>query len=153
MKELPQSSDTYQVYFFSCPAHKPFHFARHLWVVTVSPKGIDRFEVLYKKESSKERYGYIHKNNYAPTQGIRKFPGSTLFWKSTLISRVTGNEGSLAERITQFIYAYSSDYLYKDTYRSYPGPNSNTYIAWILSKFPEANIRLPWNAFGKNYLK
>lgn len=29
------------------------------------------------------------------------------------------------------------------------GPNSNTYTQWILEKFPEWNIQLPWSAFGK----
>lgn len=29
------------------------------------------------------------------------------------------------------------------------GPNSNTYTQWVLNKFPEWDIKLPWNAFGK----
>jgi hypothetical protein len=152
MKELPQSSNIYQVYFFTCPAHKPFHLGRHPWAVTVSPTGIYRWEIIKKHIHTKEHFGYVHKNYYAnPTQGIRKFSGSSEFWESTLLGSITGNKHSLAERMVDFIHIYSKDYLHKDSYNLYPGPNSNTYINWILKKFPEAKVNLPWNCFGKNY--
>lgn len=152
MQELPQSSDIYQVHFYTCPAHKPFHFARHPWVVTVSPAGTHRWEIIHKIIENKENFGYVYKNYYSdPMQGIKQYSGSSKYWESTLIGSVMGNTNSLAERMVNFIHTYSSDYLHKDTYHLYPGPNSNTYINWILKKFPEANIQLPWNCFGKNY--
>ena len=153
MKELPTSNEKYQVYFFTCPAHKPAHFAAHLWVVTVSPNGINRWEVFHKKKNGSERYGYIHRNHYLPTQGLEKSYFSNTSWPSTLIGSIEGDNETLAHNVVEFIETYSSDYLHKDRYRFYPGPNSNTYIAWILSKFPDVKIKLPWNAFGKNYLK
>ncbi|MEA2701869.1 MAG: hypothetical protein QOE22_578 [Candidatus Parcubacteria bacterium] len=44
----------------------------------------------------------------------------------------------------------STTYPNKDTY-SFTGPNSNTYIQWILDQFPEAHMNLPWNSFGKSW--
>lgn len=152
MKSLPQSDTKYQVYFFTCPAQKPFHFIRHPWVVTVSFDTTNRWEVIHRLRDNKERFGYVYKNYYScPTQGLRTFPGSTKFRESKLIGSITGNENSLAYRMVEFIQTYSPDYIYKDNYHFYPGPNSNTYINWILKKFPESNITLPWNCFGKNF--
>ncbi len=34
---------------------------------------------------------------------------------------------------------------------SYIGPNSNTYVQWVLDAFPESGLKLPWNAFGKGF--
>lgn len=147
------SDKKYHIYFFCCRAHIPLHFALHTWIVIITPEESVRFEVLYKKDSSQEHFGYIHKNYYPPEQGIRKISGSLGYWKSRLIGNIQGDEGSLAEQIVIFMKDHSSHYPFKELYRSYQGPNSNTYTAWILSKFPEAGIQLPWNAFGKNYLK
>lgn len=154
MKQLPQSNEPFQVYLFTCPAHKPFHFARHPWVVIVKDNNIYRYEITHKKDASKKHFGFVHVNYFDdPCTGIGKKHGSQEKWESTLIGSVTGKSGSLAERMVDFIETYSPDYLHKDRYILYPGPNSNTYIAWILNKFPEANITLPWNCFGKKYLK
>lgn len=39
-----------------------------------------------------------------------------------------------------------------DEYRVWPGPNSNTYTAWILREVPELAVELPPTAVGKDYL-
>lgn len=149
--ELPHSDSKYQVYFFSCPAHIPFHFALHLWIVTVGPTGITRFEVLHSKRTNVKHYGYVYLNYCPATRGLRRRRGSKEFWKSKLLGSITGDDKSLAEQMVNFIHNYSKDYPYKDTYRIFPGPNSNSYVGWILSQFPEAQINIPWNALGKNY--
>ncbi len=152
MKELLQSNEPYQVYFYTCPAHIPFQFARHPWVVTVSPSGIHRWEIIHRLYNKKDHFGYVYKNFYSnPIQGIKKHPNSTKYWNSTCIGTITGNENSLAYNMVRFIENNSKNYPYRDVYHFYPGPNSNTYIQWILDAFPEANIKLPWNCFGKKY--
>ena len=153
MKELQQKNDIYQIHFFTCPAHKPFHFAVHPWVVTVHDGKVTRWEVIHKKIEGKERYGYVYKNFYPPTQGIRKRPGSKEFWKAKRIASLSGGKGSLAEKMYTFIEEKSPHYPHREQYRLFPGPNSNTYIAWVLKHFPEAKVQLPWNAFGKNFIR
>lgn len=144
----------YHVYFFICPAHIPFHFAVHPWVVTISPTKTDRFEIIHRQSPNRKHFGYIYKNYYRdPKQGIKKHPTSYDYWSSTEIAHISGDENSIAREMVDFIQTHSPDYIYKDTYHIFPGPNSNTYIQWILSKFPETKITLPWNAFGKKYLK
>jgi hypothetical protein len=42
-------------------------------------------------------------------------------------------------------------YPYPDVYRSYPGPNSNTFLAHIGREVPALGLDLPANAIGKDY--
>ncbi|MBK9019066.1 MAG: DUF3750 domain-containing protein [Sulfuritalea sp.] len=43
-------------------------------------------------------------------------------------------------------------YPYADTYRTWPGPNSNTFVAHVARAVPELRLDLPANAVGKDYL-
>jgi hypothetical protein len=55
----------------------------------------------------------------------------------------------LIERIEQAVAAYP----YNDTYRIWPGPNSNTFTAFVLRQVPELRVDLPAHAIGKDYLR
>jgi len=44
------------------------------------------------------------------------------------------------------------DYPYPGDYRVWPGPNSNTFTAFVLRAAPEVRADLPGNAIGKDYL-
>jgi hypothetical protein len=44
------------------------------------------------------------------------------------------------------------DYPYANEYTVWPGPNSNTFTAWIARAVPELEIDLPATAIGKDYL-
>ena len=152
MEKSPQSHDHYQVFFYTCPAHRPFSFAIHPWVVTVSKGVTTRWEVIHREYKGKERYGYVYKNFYTnPSQGIKKHSFSSEYWEAKLIGSLNGDEKSTAKQVIDFIEKMTPFYPHQENYSLYPGPNSNTYIAWILGNFPELNIRLPWNAFGKNF--
>src|SRR2546430_16702136 len=41
---------------------------------------------------------------------------------------------------------------YTTLFRSWPGPNSNTFTAWIARHVPELELDLPATAIGKDYL-
>ena len=43
-------------------------------------------------------------------------------------------------------------YPYAEQYRVWPGPNSNTFIAWLGRHVPELRLELPATAIGKDYL-
>lgn len=45
------------------------------------------------------------------------------------------------------------DYPWADRYSAFPGPNSNTFIAWIGRQVPELNLCLPFSAIGSGYAK
>lgn len=71
-----------------------------------------------------------------------------------------GNEPSLlldlrgkeAEAAIPKIRKAAADYPYRDSYRAWPGPNSNTFISFILRSVPELSIALPPNAIGRDWL-
>ena len=42
-------------------------------------------------------------------------------------------------------------YPWKTTYQAFPGPNSNTFTAWILKQVPELALELPLSAIGSGY--
>lgn len=44
-------------------------------------------------------------------------------------------------------------YPWKRTYKAFPGPNSNTFTAWIAKKVPELKLELPFSAIGKGYVE
>ena len=54
----------------------------------------------------------------------------------------------LIERIDKAARAYP----YGAEYRAWPGPNSNTFTAWIARAVPELEVDLPSTAIGKDYL-
>lgn len=59
-----------------------------------------------------------------------------------------GNADELITRIDEAAHNYP----YKDQYKVWPGPNSNTFTAWISRTIPELELDLPPTAIGKDYL-
>lgn len=60
--------------------------------------------------------------------------------------------GSQAERAIASIEALLPGYPYLERYRAWPGPNSNTFVAWLIREVPELAVALPSTAIGKDYL-
>ena len=44
-------------------------------------------------------------------------------------------------------------YPWKTVYKAFPGPNSNTFTAWIAKQVPELELDLPFSAIGSGYVK
>ena len=146
-------NDKYQVFLFTCPAGVPLNFARHPWFVINKMRSVERWEVFRIPDSYAESWGHLHRNALPPTQGIPVFSQSKYpkhFWKGKLRGYIEGGEGSLAQTMTEFIESTPNTYPYCNTY-GIKGPNINTYVQWVLNKFPNSGLSLPWNSFGKNY--
>lgn len=54
----------------------------------------------------------------------------------------------MAARMAECIENSPNTYPNKDVY-SLTSQNSNTY-QWVLDQFPEVQMKLPWNSFGKS---
>lgn len=143
--------DRHQVFLFSCPANFPFSFAPHPWFLINAHGTLSRWEVFWRPQYSwKLRWGHLHKDFYPPFSGISVLPfdekGDT--WQDVeLIGRI---EDRIAEAMRACIESSPHTYPHRDTY-ALRGPNSNTYVQWVLDQFPECNMKLPWSAFGKSY--
>jgi len=42
-------------------------------------------------------------------------------------------------------------YPWPDSYKAFPGPNSNTFTAWVARQVPELDLSLPISAIGSGY--
>ena len=61
------------------------------------------------------------------------------------------HRGVKAGAMIDAIEAAIASYPYADHYRSYPGPNSNTFLAHIGREVPQLALDLPAHAIGKDY--
>lgn len=60
--------------------------------------------------------------------------------------------GEKAESLIRDIEAAVAAYPFAHTYHIWPGPNSNTFTAYIARNVPALRLDLPANAIGKDYL-
>ena len=113
-------------------------FATHPWVVVkkAGAPAYKRYEVVGWGSGSKLR------TDYATVDGL--WYGS----EPTLMVDVRGPDAdALVDRIEQAIASYPC----MDVYRTWPGPNSNTFLAHIGREVPELRLDIPASAIGKDY--
>jgi len=60
--------------------------------------------------------------------------------------------GPDVDTIVEKVQAAVAAYPYPDSYRTWPGPNSNTFTAFVAREVPELRLNLPSTAIGKDYL-
>lgn len=114
------------------------HFAIHPWVL-LKPKGQDQY-------TRHEVVGWggapVVRENYALPDGL---------WFGAQPFVLVHHQGQSAEALIPKIQAAIQSYPYADEYRSYPGPNSNTFLAHIGREVPDLGLDLPPTAIGKDY--
>jgi hypothetical protein len=138
--------EKFQVFIMYCPAYFPFNFFRHPWIVLNKKGEIYRWEIRHLKNKDNT---YLYINNQPQFEGINK----TIFIKSKWNAKMLGFvEGEIALNVIDFIEKSKENYPYINRYCGF-GPNSNTFIQWILNKFPEFNVKLSWRFIGKGYNK
>lgn len=146
----PENIDTskYQIFLCSSPGNLPFSFVPHHWFVINKLGSLSRWEVLFRTITGKNVRGHLYKNFLPPFLGIEIVPFvGKYFWPCGIIGCA---ESDVAKRMAEFIEKSPDDYQFCDHY-FLTGPNSNTYVQWVLDNFPEFELKLPWNAIGKNY--
>lgn len=61
-------------------------------------------------------------------------------------------EGEKALRIIAQVEKLIEKYPYQNNYRLWPGPNSNTFVEYLIRHIPELRLGLQTHAIGKDYL-
>lgn len=74
------------------------------------------------------------------------------YWAGNRPQVVAERRGPGIEQLIDRIEAAIESYPYPDQYRTWPGPNSNTFIAHIGREVPELALNMPPTAVGKDYL-
>jgi hypothetical protein len=73
-------------------------------------------------------------------------------WYGSLPEVYADKRGEDAEKLIARIDAAARAYPYANEYSAWPGPNSNTFTAWITRAVPELGVDLPPTAIGKDYI-
>ena len=77
--------------------------------------------------------------------------GPDNYWFGDRPERLVDLRGEGVDAVIGRVEAAVADYPYASVYRTWPGPNSNTFTACIGRSVPELKLDLPWTAIGKNY--
>jgi len=117
-------------------------FAVHTWLIMKreGASRYDRYEVV--------GWGVRH-GGPAVRRDMRAIDG---YWAGNPPHVVVDRRGPEVEALIARIETAIETYPYPDSYRSWPGPNSNTFVAHIARSVPELGLELPPTAIGKDYL-
>ena len=74
------------------------------------------------------------------------------YWYGAKPKLLKAHRGPQTDALIDAIHAAARNYPWKNTYKVYPGPNSNTFIAWIAKQVPELELDLPFSAIGSGYI-
>jgi uncharacterized protein DUF3750 len=119
------------------------YFGVHSWVA-VKPAGARAYTV-YEVIGWRLRYddSALAIRNRGPDER----------WFGAAPELLADRRGPGAEALIARIDRAAREYPYAAEYRIWPGPNSNTFTAWIARAVPELEIDLPPTAIGKDYLR
>ncbi len=73
-------------------------------------------------------------------------------WYGAYPQLLAEHRGAGADGMIDAIEAAVAAYPWGHTYRLWPGPNSNTFVAWVARRVPALQLDLPPTAIGKDYL-
>ena len=115
--------------------------AAHCWFVVfdVNEQRWHRWEVWQTKGLGDNNWGHVRRDLMSPGSGV----GAGDSWA---LHEWDGKEAQAIHRVLM----KPQKYPYKDKYHYWPGPNSNTYVSWILEQ-TGLRAKLPRAAIGKDY--
>ena len=73
-------------------------------------------------------------------------------WFGSEAQLYADKRGPGVDELIKRIDKAAREYPYANTYTLWPGPNSNTFTAWIARSVPELQVDLPATAVGKDYI-
>ena len=117
-------------------------FAIHTWVAT--KRADEDFYRVYDVVGWRARRGQdvMHVGRDAPDR----------HWFGSKPYLLLEHRGEGVDALIDAVDAAADAYPWKSTYRVFPGPNSNTFVAWIGQQVPELGLVLPFSAIGKGYI-
>lgn len=116
--------------------------AVHTWIV-VKPTGAPRYT----------RYEVVGFGVASGAPAVRvDRTGPDNYWFGARPRIVLDRRGADVDAMIDKIRTAIATYPYPHEYRPWPGPNSNTFTAYIGRQVPELALNLPSNAVGKDFL-
>ena len=118
------------------------YFGVHTWIA-VKPGDAEQFTI-------HEVIGYRLRR--AGTAVVSRVRAPDAYWYGAKPELLRDVRGPGVDALITRIEAAVAHYPYAATYRVWPGPNSNTFTAFVLREVPELRVDLPPTAIGKDYL-
>lgn len=117
-------------------------FAIHTWIAT--KRSGEDFYTVY------DVIGWRSSHNEPVMRVARDIPDR--YWYGEKPKVLKDYRGAGTDKLIDAIDQAARDYPWKTTYKMLPGPNSNTFIAWIAKQVPELDLQLPFSAIGSGYV-
>jgi len=117
-------------------------FGVHTWVA-VKPANAGAYKVY-------EVIGWRLRSGRSAVTVSERHPDAR--WFGSLPELIAEKRGAGVDAIIERIDQAAAAYPYAGRYSAWPGPNSNTFTAWVLRAAPELRADLPPTAIGKDYL-
>jgi hypothetical protein len=73
------------------------------------------------------------------------------YWYGEKPRLLKAHQGVGVDELIDAVDKAARAYPWKETYKVFPGPNSNTFTAWIARQVPELELNLPFSAIGSGY--
>lgn len=118
------------------------YFGVHTWIA-VKPTGAPSFTVY-------ELIGWRLRYNESAVAIRNRVPDER--WFGSAPELLADKRGAGVDALIERIGRAVRDYPYATEYTMWPGPNSNTFTAWVARAVPELELDLPPTAIGKDYL-
>lgn len=118
-------------------------FGVHTWIA-VKPAGADSYERL-------EVIGWGVRRG-RPAVQISRYRDPDGYWFGSKPDLLVDLRGDGVDAVIREIYDAAGRYPYPDSYRVWPGPNSNTFTAFVGREVPALKLDLPPHAVGKDFL-
>ena len=118
------------------------YFGIHTWIA-VKPSYAAAFTVY-------EVIGWRLRRNRRVLVSHNKLPDSR--WFGSMPEVLADKRGEGVDELITRIEKAAHDYPFKRQYSVWPGPNSNTFTAWVSRSVPELELDLPPTAIGKDFL-
>ncbi|MCU7555873.1 DUF3750 domain-containing protein [Alteromonas sp. ASW11-19] len=118
-------------------------FAVHTWLA-LKPANASEY-IVYEVVGWRVRNGLPALREYRTASPDR-------YWYGARPEKVLSLQGIKAQVLIADIQDAVRSYPYADEYKVFPGPNSNTFPAWVGQQVPELGLELPFRAIGKGYI-
>ncbi|MFC6671377.1 DUF3750 domain-containing protein [Marinobacterium aestuariivivens] len=116
-------------------------FAIHTWIA-VKPSNARQYTV-YEVVGWRERRGL-------PVLRVEQ-DHPDRYWFGERPELLLDRRGPGVDRLIQAVDGAAQAYPWKHEYRVFPGPNSNTFPAWVAEQVPELGLELPFSAIGSGW--
>jgi len=116
-------------------------FAIHTWIA--AKRSGEDFYTVY------DVIGWRSSRNEPVMRVARDIPDR--YWYGEKPEVLKDIRGAGTDQLIDAIDQAARDYPWKTTYKAFPGPNSNTFVAWIDKQVPELDLHLPFSAIGSGY--